>query len=259
MLNKVRNYVQGQTFDKVKDYVRTHGEAKFPSLEEIELIVKRDPSLLPPPEGASDEDKKEHEDLIFKAVWWANSFLPQVAGASTWMRPAIRKTQCISEATDQGEQCVPPNSEAMAILFFENGATADPDATDKDGKPLDSKGKWWEYFKLSDGCKKKKVRVPRSREQDENGVYEGRYSSSKAGNSKFGGWSDAGLLQFNHYRQEIVEARKKGHVKQVEEYLLQRVREDAFNVGGDVNEDGAPKKKKKKKKEESNVDLDMGL
>ena len=48
MLNKARNYVQGQIFDKVKDYVRTYGEGKFPTLEEIELIVTRDPLLLPP-------------------------------------------------------------------------------------------------------------------------------------------------------------------------------------------------------------------
>ena len=246
MLNKVRNYVQGQTFDKVKDYVRTHGEAKFPSLEEIELIVKRDPSLLPPPEDASDEDKEAHEDLIFKAVWWANSFLAQVAGASTWWRPAIRKSMTISQATYEGKACVPINTEAMAALFFENGATADPGAKDEDGNPLE--GKWYEYFKLSSNCTNK-VTVPRSRQGDKEGKYEGRYSSSKSGSSTFGGWSDEGLIRYEDWMDQVDAARKREHSEAVEQAILKRIRMDCFgltaeNGGGD--DEGSRKKKAKK-------------
>ena len=246
MLNKVRNYVQGQGFHHIKKLVAEYGLEAFPTMTEIIKIVNRDPLLIPPPEDASQAVKDAHEALMKKAVWYVNCFLAQVAGASTWWRPAIRKSMTISQATYEGKACVPINTEAMAALFFENGATADPGAKDEDGNPLE--GKWYEYFKLSSNCTNK-VMVPRSRQGDKEGKYEGRYSSSKSGSSTFGGWSDEGLIRYEVWMDQVDAARKREHSEAVEQAILKRIRMDCFgltaeNGGGD--DEGSRKKKAKK-------------
>ena len=247
MLNKTRNYVQGQCFNHVKKLCKEVGVEKFPTVEEVIKVVNRDKLLLPPPEDASADVKAAHERLMFVAVWYVNSFLCQVAGASTWQREAIRKHFTISEAQDEGVACVPVNTEAMAILFFENGMTADPDQKDKDGNP--KVGKWPEYFKLTDGCQKK-AKVPRSQQEDVDEKHEGRYSSSKAGSSVYGGWSDKGLIRFEHWISEVLRIRDLPHCIAVEEEILRRSRLDIWKLKapvGQAEEGAAPKKKTKKK------------
>ena len=247
MLNKTRNYVQGQCFNHVKKLCKEVGAENFPTMDEVILVVKRDKVLLPLPEDASPELKAKHERLMFVAKWYFNSFHSQVAGSSTWQRETFRKNFTISEAMDGGVVCVPVNTEAMAILFFENGMTVNEGDKDSDGNA--KVGKWPEYFKLSNGCQQK-VKVPRSQEQDRDEKHEGRYSSSKSGSSVFGGWSDAGLERFNYWIDEIIEVRKLPHCLAVEQEILRRSRLDIWQLKaavGELEEGQVPKKKPKKK------------
>lgn len=91
MLNEHRNYVSGQIFTHVKKFVKQHGVDQFPTMEEIELIIKRDKILLPPADDASEEVKAQHIRIMFVAVWFVNCVLPQVAGASGAYREEVRK------------------------------------------------------------------------------------------------------------------------------------------------------------------------
>ena len=153
----------------------------------------------------------------------------------------------ISQATHEGVEAVPVSTEAMAYLFYENGATADPHAMDKEGKPLNLKGKWPAYFQLSENCTKK-VGVPRSKEEDEHGEFEGRYSSSKSGSAKFGGWDDNGLERFNELEEAIEEARALPHAAKVEAAILNRLRKMVYKLEGDPAADEEKPKAKKAKK-----------
>ena len=224
-------------------------------MEDILKIVMRDKMLLPPPEDATQDIKDAHEDLMFKAVWYTNCFLAQVAGASTWYRLAVRKTMTISKAKYEGEISIPVNSEAMAILFFENGATREPGRKDNQGNTI--LGKWYEYFKISNDCAIS-VKVPRSRQEDPHGKHDGLYTNSKCGSCKYGGWNDEGLERFEYYKREVAQARKLPHAAQVEEAILRRLRKDAYGLEEDVPEEGEEPKKKKPKKQ-SNASLSFDL
>lgn len=91
MLNSHRNYCQGQVFFHVKKKVREEGLGTFPTMDDIVKIVSRDPILLPPAEGASPEEVTEHERLLGLAAWFCNCIVANVAGASVWYRPEVRK------------------------------------------------------------------------------------------------------------------------------------------------------------------------
>ena len=225
-------------------------------MDEVEKVVRRDKSLLPPPEDAPQEVKDAHERIMTVAVWYQNCFMAQVAGSSTWQRQEIRKLFTISEARDGGKECVPVNTEAMSILFFENGMTAEPGDLDKEGNQ--KIGKWPEYFKLTNGCREK-AKVPRSKDADEDAKFEGRYSSSKAGSCTFGGWKDTGLQRFEHWISEIIQIRKKPHCLPVEREILRRSRMQIWNLQGPIGEgdEGRPRAKKTTKK--SKVKLSMRM
>ena len=243
-LNKMRNYVQGQTFTHVKKFIKTYGRDKFPTLEEILKVVGRSEELLPPDEDASQDVKDQHERLMFVAKWFVNCFLAQVAGASTWWREGIRKTYTISEAKSEGYQCVPISSEAMAALFFENGATAE-EGTDADGNPLI--GKWFEYANWTNDWTEKKP-LPRSGTDDKDGKYQGRYSTSNSGSSTFGGWKDEGLIRYEALLNFVEAARAKPHCAAVEKEILRRMRKDIWKTERAPGEEEQASRKTKTKK-----------
>ena len=140
----------------------------------------------------------------------------------------------------------PPSSEAMAALFFENGATSNPQ--DEHGNPQDPKvGKWHEYAKLTKNCTEKK-QVPRSNSAADSDKYEGRYSSSKAGSSTYGGWSDDGLLRYEALVTIVENARAKPHCAAVEKEILRRMRKDIWKTDKAPGDNGDASRRNKKKK-----------
>ncbi|CAB9499652.1 unknown protein [Seminavis robusta] len=219
---------------------------------EVLKVIKRDAILLPPGEGATEGAKAQHERLMFVAKWMWDCLFAQAGGASKFWRKAVRKNYIISEARVDGLEAFPPNSEAFAALAFENGYTAEPGAVDNEGNPTN--GKWHEYFKVTNGFTLD-VKLPRSSKADDpEGVYEGRYSSSKAGSSAFGGWGDNGLRRFKDLQKLVKESRAQDHAKLVERAILARVRKDIYKIPDSV--DAGTEDSKKRKRQESSVNLD---
>ena len=179
---------------------------------------------------------------------------PTLSIANLLLTHPLFRTMTISQAKYKGVESVPVSSEAMAVLFYENCTTVDPNKTDDDGKPLNFKGKWYEYMDLTQDCSITK-KIPTAKKEDPHGRYQGRYSSSKSGSSQFGGWSDAGLRRFKELQTIIAGTRALEHAHDVEE----NIRVNLCKVYGtataadDDDEGGKPKAKNK----ESEVDLEL--
>lgn len=162
-----------------------------------------------------------------------------------------------AKCPDTGNDSVPPNTEAMAALFFENGATADQTKVDKHGQPLNLKGKWHEYMVGSENCTKP-FDIPRGENADPYNRYQGRYSSSLSGSSKAGGWFDSGLTRFGEWTEVVEEARALPHCHAVEQNILMNLRKQAYKMDGDPADD-ANKKPKGRSKKESKVELKLDV
>lgn len=159
----------------------------------------------------------------------------------------------LSQAKVDGQEAVPVSTEAMAALFFENGATADPEKAQSHGH----KGKWYEYFDRSENCTKK-VKILKSKEADPHGKHQGRYSSSKSGSSKFGGWNDKGLKRFKIWTKLIEDARQEEHAEAVEQEILKATRKLICKMEAEEEEEDGKPKAKKCKESEVDLDLDFG-
>jgi hypothetical protein len=67
-------------------------------------------------------------------------------------------------------------------------------------------------------------------------LIKGKYTSSKMGQSKWGGWADSGILQFNRFHELVNIARKKKTSRNLENKILQVLRE-RNNIVCDTDED----------------------
>ena len=226
-LNGVRTYVQTQlgqaAFTWIKDHKTddldyevdedtTEGTDDFdpttstvlPPVADLERCLKRDLDL----------NTKYDEELF---LWYVDCFLPLSTASAKIFTPAQRYYAVLSEAgpADSNEdRAMPTSTEAFAVLAFANNrskwiwfyrlkqAFDGEDASlfpakylkNSGGKVLGATGQW----EKSD----KGYRVY--------GVHSsGFYSKNDAGQSKFGGWTKAGLDKFNEYRAMAKEGRAK--------------------------------------------------
>ena len=168
-------------------------------------------------------------------VWWWNNYLPGVAGSKHW-RFSIRTSQTISAATTLGVQCIPKGTEAFAVLMYEN-----------------CHPKWVKLMEVTAKFTKKVV-IPRKKENKESDDYLGQYTSSRSGQSSYGGWSVEGKNRFNELTEKIEEGRAKDESPHLESECLGLVRV-ANKMAKEVPDGAAASSKKKRKRKRDAVEV----
>ncbi len=113
----------------------------------------------------------------------------------------------------QPEKVVNVSDEAFAILVFENDID-----------------KWVRKF----NCEQQGERGEDTNEIERR--IRGRYTAgttTRAANIKYGGWSDEGLIRFNQLCRLVAIDLQNEHATQMEEQVLQRLREKRYGRHGD--------------------------
>ena len=226
--NEHRNYVQGRCKEAIQEYCKLNGD--IPSPADIYAVATRTFPKADTPELLADYNR-----LMAIFVWWWNNYLPGVAGSKHW-RLSIRTTQTISAATTLGVQCIPKGTEAFAVLMYEN-----------------CHPKWVKLMEVTEKFTKKVV-IPRKKDDAESDDYLGQYTSSRSGQSSYGGWSVEGKNRFNELTEKIEEGRAKDESPHLESECLGLVRE-ANKMPKEVPDGAAAASKKKRKRKRDAVEV----
>lgn len=229
-LNDQRSYVQSQ-MKKVANKLLAKEEDPLPSIEDIYKVATRIIPLLPDdPNDTSEEavaQRAEHERLMNIFLWYWDDLLPACAGNIYW-RDGIRRSQCITVANHEGKHCIPASTEAMTAIMYDN-------CSEKWASMWDKKKEDPEY------------KIPKKKEDPDYEEMLPKYSDPAAGQSKYGGWSEEGLLKYSELVPQIKTSRQTTEAAQLERICLQMVKDRYGIKQGD-----APKTKKnrgKKRKE----------
>ena len=232
IMNEQRNFCVTQTYTKLTEYVANEGLAALPTETEMYEIVMRD--SIPMEEPAEDADlptKAFFERKQQHAILYHNTLLPIVAGASQHWRESIRHNQTISEAKWKGEVCVPCGSEAMTLLIFEN-----------------ARQRWVKvWHKDNSDCGRIKFNIPKKKDAPGIEEFATKYSSSTAGNAKYGGWSNDGRRRYAQLKDLVKQARDQDVEGKVENLYLKWTRESIGQGDTDPNPEACEGKKKKKR------------
>jgi len=199
---QVRSYQMAQM---EKAYQRFRDDPK-PTLKEMERCLKREINL---------EDARQQ--LVF--IWYWDNYLPKATGSSKLFSPNHRRYATISEAVtaqDKDLQVMTPEHEAFAVLTFENNL---------------SRWQYYDTIRAEHGhlqflpMKKKKPTDPDTViEELVNGkpslrIYndkcKGKYTISDNGQSKYGGWTEAGMIRY----KKLLGFAKAGRAKPATEVL----------------------------------------
>jgi hypothetical protein len=125
-------------------------------------------------------------------LWWLDH-VGAVAG-NTYYPKKIRRTQEVSVAINSADDklCVPPSTEAMAFLIYENCYQ-----------------KWIEMHKWKE-IEKNAGDVPKySKGNPKTHRFQAKYSDSCSGQSPYGGWGSDGLKRFNTIKAAIAKMREE--------------------------------------------------
>jgi hypothetical protein len=197
-LNQQRSYIQSQ-MKKVCDALLEKGK-KLPTVEDIVSVATRS---FPLPKDGDEAGGKEYERIMEIFVWYWDVLLPCVAGNTYWNK-GIRRTQTISLAADKEETlCIPPSTEAMCAVMYDN-----------------CYGKWPKLKEI----KKKGGKIPKKKTDPGTKDVKGKYSDPLSGQSKYGGWSVTGLKEFNRLRKAVITGRALEDLPNVEKDCLGLVR-----------------------------------
>jgi hypothetical protein len=109
--------------------------------------------------------------------------LSTCAGSSTFGEKHRRQFTISQCKTAGGHAAVPPGSEALVMVMYENCYQ-----------------KWLHMHEYKE-IQKKKGNIPKysSKKHEETKQWMGRYSDSCSGNSPYGGWSREGIKSFNEH------------------------------------------------------------
>lgn len=211
-LNSQRTGVAG---NMRKAYVkRASNGSKMPTAKELlSVIYRKDLVFKEIPEGASKDlqaaIKAENEGIrtnleIFR--WYWECLLPCVSGKQYWGLN-IRKHVTISKGVfpdDRSKKYVTSSDEALVLIMYENCDTRFPWVAQ-----CYSKGKTFKNHKaeIKDGK-----------------LYVSKWTDSKAGQCKWGGWSEQGRIRYGQHRQNIARARKLDSTHVAEKWVLARIR-----------------------------------
>ncbi|KAI2500728.1 hypothetical protein MHU86_13756 [Fragilaria crotonensis] len=158
--------------------------------------------------------RTDHEREAFH--WFIGEFLECVSGRRVWGRKKF--THKVSDPMERGsaEKVVTVSDEAFAILVYENYID-----------------KWLRKYT----CEQQGVQGEDTNEIEKR--IKGRYTAgttTRAANIMYGGWSDEGLIRFNQLCRLVAIDRQNENAAQMEEQVLQRLREQRYGNGG--NNDG---------------------
>jgi hypothetical protein len=175
------------------------GGNKVPTLVQLREVICRKGMDL------DEEDPQKNAQAVQYRHWFQwywETLLPKVTGKYAWGQ-GIRTsgTICEHKDPDTGKKYISSSDEAMVLLCMENGE---------------------QRFKYCLECELKGEKADQHDEQ-----YGTRWSSSSAGQNKFGGWTQKGRTRFIELCKKISKAKKKPHVKDLEESILRQIREDA--------------------------------
>eukprot|EP00797_Seminavis_robusta_P004556 Sro1299_g260681.1 (241) ;mRNA; r:13605-14327 len=231
-MNEQRNFVVNQMYIKTEDFCAAHGLDKMPTPEQLKAVVMREVPLEDLAQDASAQEKAAREEIKLHSSLYTEKLLPCVAGASSWFRESIRHNQLISVAKWKGKLCVPPGSEAMTLLIYENSYT-----------------RWNLCFQPGNNdCGRKKWTAPKSSKDSETKKFATKYSNSKVGNAKYGGWSNAGRRRYNALKLEVQDARAKPNAQDAEQQMLKWMLQYCGKEDHQPDPDAVNKKKKKGKR-----------
>lgn len=157
--------------------------------------------------------RTDHEREAFH--WFVGEFLECVSGRRVWGRKKF--THRVSDPMERGsaEKVVTVSDEAFAILVYENYID-----------------KWLRKYT----CEQQGVQGEDTNEIEKR--IKGRYTAgttTRAANIMYGGWSDEGLIRFNQLCRLVAMDRQNENAAQMEEQVLQRLREQRYGIGG-INE-----------------------
>lgn len=232
---------------------------RLPPYQALKKIVMRDlavpeddPRLLQLGEDETKVEKKKAIETQNKAIfgWYVTEYLPcfalhQFYGVEKHHKGCVSYLK-VPHATDEKALCVPPSTEAFALVAYDN-----------------CRDRWealmkWQLDPANDGAKglpkycKKKVETHK---------YKGKYSDGAKGQARFGGWSKEGRDQFKKLKKEIADNRINN--KDMIEKLEQEIVDAALEKKGkkrlaEDGDDGHSSKKAALEEEDSDSDNELG-
>jgi hypothetical protein len=192
-------------------------DKSLPTIEQVKNVWEID-----------DPDKcpYDQQDLL---LWYVDQYLPEFA--RDFYGPNHRYYHLLSEKSKCGKferTAVSPSMEGFAIAAYEN-----------------NHAKWKAQFEFLDENPGKKLPKGAGNEA----YTEGKFSSSKRGQVKYGGWNDEGLATYSSYADYVEKMREEdeqnGYAKQKLALNLMRVH---HNKSADSAELEGNKRKRTSKK-----------
>jgi hypothetical protein len=225
-INENRSYVQSEMKKIALGWLK-QGKTLLP-FEDFKKIALRD---LADRDGNYDETLEEQFDLYLVMV-------SACAGSATY-GDKQRRSDPVSTASFGNKLAVPPSTEAMVLVMYEN-----------------CHQKWLNMHQRKE-IDKIPGDIPKysSRRHEETKEWMGKYSDSCSGNSPYGGWGADGIKQFNELKKEIATLREEPPAGFLEietdamhrfsaAYQAERNRKKRANGKADEDE-SAPAKKQK--------------
>ena len=182
-------------------------DKKLPTVEEILLIYRiNKPEAMAEGVLKNDPVAIRNKEIL---TWYANTWLPCASG-SEYYNDKISSTCTYRDDVMVGTEAkvrVTISSEAFGLLQLDNCSV-----------------KWPAMFAFKELHGEKKE-IPRKDKAAE--PFKAKYSDSKKGQVKYGGWSAAGLLKYNSIVNDLVCYRKKDRTKddQMANYMRELCKE----------------------------------
>ena len=176
-------------------------EARFgrdevmPSPTQLATVIRRKDLEVDP----EDPSKNAQNRDFF--MWYWEHLLPKVAGKDAWGHNircyGLISTHCPPDSPDT--KYINNSDEALVLTLYENCG---------------------QRFPYTASCLK-------SGEKPDifHPKYQSKWSDSRSGQSKWGGFDLAGRQRFKQLREKIAKAKKKEHVKEVEQAVLDMIQE----------------------------------
>ena len=229
--NEQRSYVQSEMKKIALAWMKS-GKT-LPTPAEFAKIAQRDLDV------STLESKLSGEEIFDMYML----MLSACSGSSTFGEKHRRSFTISKCKTKKGKQAVPPGSEALVMVMYEN-----------------CYDKWLEMHKYKE-VEKNPGNIPKysSKRHEETKQWMSKYSDSCCGNSPYGGWSKEGIESFNQHGTIFKNLRKTNSLayRNVEEAGMLRFsvayeeerkrkrRENGFNDTDSGSGGGSSRKKKR--------------
>lgn len=233
---------------------------RLPPFVALKKIVMRDlavpdddPRLTNLGEGEDKAEKKKALEAQNKAmfVWYVTEYLPcfalhQFYGVEKHHKGCVSYLK-LPQAKDDKALCVPPSTEAFALVAYDN-------CRDR----WEALMKW----KLDPANQDKKGGMPKyCKNQTETHNLKGKYSDGAKGQARFGGWTKEGRDLFKGLMKEIADNRKNNKAK-IEELEKEIVNAALGKKGkkrpAEDDDDEHPSKKAALEEEDSGDEDELG-